>query len=110
MQDIKVLLMILSSLTGIILVLIGYIIKTKDATERATKETLKEVSTLINTMTQNVMVLKLELENNIHSTRNHNDTLSKHNDLIHSIRILGTRLNGRVNALEKDIIEVKKIK
>lgn len=109
MQDIKLILAILGVLITIVIGLISYIIKTKDATEKATKETLKELSTLITAMTQSVLLMKVELDNNIYNTRKHDEALAKHNDLISSIRVLGTKMNGRVNSIETAMVELKKV-
>lgn len=108
MQDIKLLLSILSFLVSIILVLIGYIIKTKDSTEKATKETLKELKILVDDISKNVAILKLELENNVYNTRKHEDMLNKHTDIIYSIKTLGSRISGRLTIVERELQDLKK--
>lgn len=108
MQDIKLILALLGFLITIVIGLISYIIRTKDATEKATKEALKELVTSVNTIAQSVMLMKIDLDNNIYSTRKHDEALAKHGDLIASIRVLGQKLNGRVNALETTVVELKK--
>lgn len=108
MQDIKLILALLGFLITIVIGLISYIIKTKDATEKATKEALKELTGLVSTITQNVTILKLELENNVHTTRRHEELISKHTDLLASIRITEATINGRMNAVEKDVVRLKK--
>lgn len=108
MQDIKLLLYILSSLGGITLILIGYIIKTKDATEKATKEILKELTNLVTTLTNNMVLLKVELENNVHNTRKHDELIIKLSDFVANIRVAEARMSGRISATEKDVVELKK--
>lgn len=109
MQDIKLILALLGFLITIVIGLISYIIKTKDASEKATKETLKELAILISTVTQNNLLMKLELDNNVYNTRKHDEAIIKHSDQLSSIRVLGSKMNGRVNTLETDIVHLKKL-